>query len=180
VAKVPISFEGVEDYVRLWATLKSTYVDLRGFTVGANTKAIPRTTVSDVLQLATSWTRELKRASGRPGFDREKDRWRDVMAQILLAEGADLEREYPQNDRFWDATGSLAIYLDSTRNVPSRWDLVVESVEETIDELPGTLEHGATTAARAVAKGSARLLGGLAAPLVIGALAVGVLLLLRK
>src|SRR5262249_31077386 len=106
--------------------------------------------------------------------------WRDVIAQIQLAEGADLDRAYPQNEGFWDATGSLAIYLDSTRNLPSRWELVVESVAESIEELPGTVGHGAASAARAVVKGGGRLLGSLAAPLVIGALAVGAILLLRR
>jgi hypothetical protein len=140
------------NHVDLWLELKRRYLTLRGGAPGPQGKSIPRTTGRDVLHLATRWTVELMEARGDEARDRtERQRWKDCLAEIeRRVDPTDTGREYPANPAFWDASSRLAIYLESQKLRPSRWQLVRDSLAESARELPATLAiAGSATAAAA-------------------------------
>lgn len=128
--------------VTRWLRLKELYIQRRGSTQGANTKLIPRTTNSDVLQLATHWSRELARVSPRSAHERrEHARWSACMATVKQhADPTKPNAVYAKNEAFWQScTRRLAIYLSARKAIPSKWQMFKESVVETIAEVPGIL-----------------------------------------
>ena len=75
--------------------------------------------------------------------------------------------EYPENEQFWQqCSRRLAIYLESRKVVPSRWELITESIGEAITELPRVVGDATRTAAGAAA-------GLLSSPAKLGALLLG-------
>jgi hypothetical protein len=156
------------NHVDLWLELKRRYLALRGGAPGPQGRSIPRTTGHDVLDLATRWTVELMKARGDEARDRsERQRWKECLAEIdRRVDAADPGREYPANPAFWDASNRMAIYLESQKLRPSRWQLVRESLAESARDLPATL----ATASSATAAAARRFLGD---PLKLAALVVG-------
>jgi hypothetical protein len=139
-------------FTDLWLELKRRYTALRDSSDGANGKAIPRTTNRDVLLLGTRWTVELTKATGDSANDRtERARWRRCLAEIeRVADAKKPAGEYAANTSFWDASQRLAIYLESLKMRPSRWELAWDAVTESAHELPARLASvGAVTAGAA-------------------------------
>ncbi len=114
----------------LWVELKRAYGELRGADVGPNRKLMPRTTNADVLQLAERWTKELRKAKDKGSYSRAKAEWQECLDDVArFTNGADPKAAYAQNLRFWQHyTARLAIHLESVKGLPSKWDLVAESV----------------------------------------------------
>lgn len=143
------------DAVAQWVELKETYVKLRGFTVGKNRKAIPKTTHADVMQLATAWTNELKKVSPRADYERtEHELWKKCTEKVAsLYDKDNPSAEYPDNEQFWQVcTSRLAIYLNARKVVPSKWELFVESVVEAVAEVPATVGRATKATAGAAAR----------------------------
>ena len=163
-----------KDAIKQWVDLKHKYIALRGSKLGNNQKAIPKTTHHDVMQIATAWSRELRKVTPRGSSEwREHDRWATCMRQIAKRYNATTPNaEYPKNDDFWqECTKRLAIYLQSRKVVPGKWQLLKEAVLEAVAEVPATLGH----ATRELASGAAGLLAGpgkLAALLLGGAILI--------
>jgi|GEM_PF-3491821 len=161
------------DAVNQWVELQKAYVGLRGATAGPNRTAIPKTSHADVLQLATLWTRELGKVTPRSPFEgTEHERWKACADQVEERGDKDKGSEvYPDNQRFWECTKRLAIYLQSRKVVPSRWQLVTESVTEAIAEVPQVVGRASRAAAETAA-------GVLADPARLAAVLLGAAVLL--
>jgi hypothetical protein len=157
-----------QDAVKQWVELKQAYLALRGAKEGKNHKPVPRTTHHDVMQIATAWTRELRKVEPRNDHERtEHGRWKSCADQVAARYNKQTPgAEYPENERFWqECTARLAVYLEGRKIVPSSWELLVESVFEAIAEVPATIGR----AGREVASGASSLLeqpGKLAAVLI--------------
>lgn len=156
------------NHLDLWLELKRRYVALRGSTPGTNGKAVPKTTNRDVLLLATRWTVELAKVQGNEERDRsERKRWREILATIeRAADDRVPSAVYSGNTAFWDGSNRLAIYLESLKLRPSRWQLGSEAVVEAVQDLPTALSHAGAATVGAVG----RLL---ADPIKVGAVALG-------
>lgn len=170
-----------QDAVKWWATIKTRFAELRGFDLGDAQKPIPRTTIADVMSVATAISEALARVRRDTHADRSiRERWRREMAAIEDARRAQKPTDpYPHNARFWQSsTARVAIHLESVKVLPSRWILAVDSVGESVAELPGRVGG----AARTVAGGAGDTIGALfSSPLLLGTAAVvGGALLLRK
>lgn len=161
------------DHVRLWVELKRQYTALRGARTGRNRKPIPKTTRADVLQMATRWSRELtgaQRRAAQTANDRsERDRWQRCLT-IIDADAAAANESLPLavNQAFWDCSRRLAIYLESLKIRPSRWRLLVESVTESVAELPGRVTDAGRSVAEVASSGAQTV--AIAAALVAAAL----------
>ena len=167
-----LRFEGFRDHVRLWIAMKARLIELRGSDAGANRKAIPRTSNSDVMQLAARWTQELTRSLvAYPHAGDYRTTWRAALGRIeRQTAGKPPGEPYGENEWFWqEATQELAIWLASRSAVPTKMELAVESVAEAVMEVPATLGH----AAKAAGHGAGNLLSGITRPLLIGAGVVG-------
>lgn len=143
-----------------WLALKQRYAFVRGATRGRNGKLVPRTTHVDVKQLAALWSRELARVSPLDQDDRsEHARWRRCVETIArTSRGRAPGAIYERNEELWqDCSKRLAIYLESRKVVPSRWNLAVAALDETLDELPDKLA-GIPAALRRAAKAGGALL----------------------
>ena len=178
-----LTFDGIKNHVTLWVELKRAYGELRGADLGPNRKLVPRTTNADVLQLAERWTKELRKAKGKGTYSRAKAEWQECLDDVArFTNGADPKAAYAQNQRFWQHyTARLAIHLESVKGLPSKWDLVAESVVESIYELParaGDVARGTGKAATAAAKGAGSLIETLTKPIVIAGVVIGGVLLL--
>ncbi|MCG8419453.1 MAG: hypothetical protein MJE77_16100 [Proteobacteria bacterium] len=157
--------QSTSDHVRQWIALKRTYVAERGSDTGRFGKAIPRTTHGDVRQLTDYWHGEYSREVVRSPRALDRDRasrrhWvnskRRIDAQLLNANPG---TPYPHNEWFWqDATSKLALYLDSRKAVPSRTQLIVESVRETVSD---HIDATADRASEAIDQAGNRLMAAL-------------------
>ncbi len=163
-----------KDAVKQWVDLKHQYIALRGSKPGNNRKAIPKTTHHDVMQIVTAWSRELRKVTPRSSSEwGEHARWTACMARVAKRYDAKKPNaEYPDNEDIWqNCTKRLAVYLQSRKIVPSKWQLLKEAVFEAVAEVPNTLGH----ATRELASGAAGLLaepGKLAALLLGGAILI--------
>jgi len=150
VKKLDVVIAKHSDTITRWLRLKSFYISRRGATLGANQKPIPRTTNSDVLQIATHWSRELKKVSPQDAHDRrDHARWKQCVDTVSkLADPNKPDAEYAKNEVFWQVcTRRLSVYLDARKSVPSRWQIFKESVVETIAGVPGVLGDATKTTA---------------------------------
>ncbi len=174
-AEVSASIVDVQagNFVDLWLELKRRSVALRGSSPGPNGKAVPRTRNEDVLLLATRWSVELAKIKGNDASDRsERQRWRAALAEVeRLADEHKPNEVYPANAAFWDASNRLAIYLESLKLRPGRWQLAGEAVAEAVQDLPTALAHAGTATAGAVGR-------FLSDPIKLGAVVLGSVVLL--
>lgn len=104
---------------------------------------IPRTTISDVRQLAEFWSRGLK-AAERSAADVSArhvlERWRAAAASVArVPSDANPADRYAHNTEFWTALMTIAIQIAVTDEAPSSWTLVKQATKVGIDALPQTL-----------------------------------------
>ena len=168
------------DHVRQWIQLKQLYAKKRGRDLGRFKKPIPRTTHGDVAQLVKWWHGEYLRALLQSRFQIDNDK---AKRQIWLAakrkidkqlDGADPKARYPENEWLWqDAIFSLALYLQGRKAVPSRTEILIESVGETVEEHAESAKKLAKRAADAASEVGDRTVSALKAGMIfVGGLAV--------
>lgn len=165
----------VKDTVTLWLELKRRYAEDRGFDPDPRNKrsAVPRTTNVDVIQMASLWTAELGKGAGRMKGGDVK-RWTKCMDEVKrFADPKEANAVYPRNTNFWRCSGRLARDLESLKVIPGKWELLRESVSESVAELPGRLEDAAKATGRAAADAGGAVAGFFADPLKLAALAIG-------
>lgn len=158
----------------------------------------PETTNGEVRQLAKEWSRLA--GQGRRDFaevEQRREDWKVALAQIAAATTfTDPDLTFPHNEEFWMRwTKRLAIWLGAARAMPSKREMIVDSVKESIKHLPENLGKGATAVAEAgaavarkageVAAAPVRgLFGGLfgkfGTPLLIGAIVVAGIIVVPK
>lgn len=99
--------------------------------------AVPRTTVSDVLQLATYWTGELNRAGQVAGDSRYRHvyaRWGTALLEVArVAKTAPLSAVYARNTEFWHSIVSLAIQVGDAVDSASAWTLYLDGIAPRAD-----------------------------------------------
>ena len=161
-----------------------------GFSGGK--RDIPRTTNADVLQLATYWSNELAKVKHVFGHDGVVARWTPVIADVdKLAKPGRPDDVYAKNNEFWRELQEVAIQIAVSDEAPSKWDMVVDSVKDSIVHLPQNLGIAASkgadlieSAAHAVGKvaneAGKGLFAGLGAPVLIGAGLIGLFLISRN
>jgi len=139
--KITIKPQG--DHVLHWVQLKQMYKAKRGSFAGKFGLAVPYATNGDVALLVKWWDNELRRELMRNLFANDQSpssvkQWYEHKAKIdKHIAGADKTAVYPENDWFWDeATKRLAIYLQSRKAIPSRSELMIDAIGETV------VEHG--------------------------------------
>ena len=167
-----------------------TFDQPAGFSGGP--RPIPRTTNSDVLQLATYWTTELTKVKQVFGHNGVVARWTPVLADVdKLAKLGKPDDVYAKNNELWRELQEVAIQIAVSDEAPSTWAMVVDSAKTSVTHLPENLGAAASTgadlladAAHAVGKvvneAGKGLLSGLGTPILIGAGLIGVVLLARR
>lgn len=184
-------------YIEQWKYLR----DLRGFDElapepgmsGPKAKT-PRTTNADVIALADYWSKQLADVKEIFGHKGVVERWKAARADVdALARTGDPNAMYPKNNGFWRALKSTAIHVAVADEAPSKWDMAMDAVKESVQALPERIKTGASKAADAlgdataeVAHGAGKVVGGLfsglglTTPLVIGAGLVGLYFVTRN
>lgn len=155
-------------------------------------KFIPRTTNADVIALADYWSKQLasvKKVFGAAGVE---ERWRAAMADVdAVARKGDPNAIYPKNNAFWRALQQTAIHVAVADEAPSKSDLAIEAVKDSIKSLPENIKAGANAVSNAVADvahGAGRianeagkgLFAGFGTPLLVGGALVGLFLISRN
>lgn len=186
-----------ELYVEQWKHLR----DLRGFdelapepgTAGPKAKT-PRTTNADVIALADYWSKQLADVKEVFGHKGVVERWKAARADVdAIARSGDPNAVYPKNNGFWRALKATAIHVAVADEAPSKWDMAMDAVKDSVKALPERIKTGASKAADAlgdataeVAHGAGKVVGGLVSglglttPLVIGAGLVGLYFVTRN
>ena len=191
-------FDGIQTFDDLYNAEFKYLRDLRGFdnlmpdagTAGVE-RQIPRTTNADVTALTDYWAKQLDDVKDIMGTERVTAMWRAATADVdRLARSADPNAVYTKNNAFWRALSQTAIQVAVADEAPSKWDLVKESVKDSIVHLPDTLGTVASKSAEVIA-GTAHAAGkvvnevgkglfsGMGTPLLIGAGVLGAVLLFR-
>jgi hypothetical protein len=192
-------FEGIKTYDDLWIAQRKYLADKRGsdklpppsgFQGGL--MMIPRTTNADVLQIATYWTQALADAKKVMGYDSAKQKWQVALADVeKLAKPGKPDDVYPKNNEFWRRSWTVAVQVAIGDESPKKWDLVVESVKESITKLPDTLGDAtkkvteviadvAEVAGKIASSAGRGFLSGFGTPLLIGAGLVGLFFITRS
>jgi hypothetical protein len=152
---------------------------------------VPRTTNADVIALTDYWTKQLAAAKDIGGVSGVERRWKLVRDDVdQLARRADPSAVYAKNNGFWRELKHLAIHVAAADEAPSKWDIALDSLKDSVTHLPENLKAGATKAADFlgdVAQGVGKvaneagkgLFAGLGAPLLIGGGLLGLFLLSR-
>jgi hypothetical protein len=185
-------FDNIQSYDDLYLAQYRYLCDKRGSDTLAppsgftgSTEPIPRTLNSDVLQLAAYWTNALLTTKHEMGFAGTLKRWDSTLEDVArYAQGGGPTDVYPKNNEFWRNLQRVAIQVAVSDEAPSAWDFVVDSVEDSIKQLPETLSKAAHGAGDTVA-GAAKVVGKelldrLGTPLLIGAGMLGLILLARR
>ena len=154
-------------------------------------RQIPRTTNADVVALADYWTPQLADVKHIMGTDRVTAMWRAATADVgQLARRAAPNAVYAKNNTFWRALSQTAIHVAVADEAPSKWDLIKESVKDSIVHLPDTISTVASKGAEVIAdtahaagkvvnEAGKGLFSGVGTPLLIGAGVLGTLWLFR-
>ena len=178
------------DAIRLYAVLKDSFSDLRGFdlvsSLGKRVR-IPRTTNADVRMLLGQWNRMVLDAGGIGTTASKKmiEKWlpaqKDMVAEAAIEEPEEI---FSDNLRFWNTTAKLAIALEGVGITPDAWTMAVEAISEAAAEAPeliSDITKGAADAvvkvAGAIARGAGKVVGGAAGGFFEGFGFVGIALL---
>jgi hypothetical protein len=147
---------------------------------GGGTIVVPRTTNADVLQLATYWTDRLGAVKQEMGHDGIVAMWKVALADVdKIAKPGTADTVYAKNLEFWASARRVAVQVAISDEAPSRWDMAVSSVKDSVTHLPATLEHAATVIGDVAKQTGKGLLEGLGAPVLIGAGLLGLFLFSR-
>jgi hypothetical protein len=192
-------FDGIKTYDDMWNAQRKFLADKRGSDkvappagMGGGEMIIPRSTNADVLQLATYWTTQLAKAKQVMGYKTALDKWHAAIADVdHLAKGAKPDAAYAKNNEFWRTSFDVAVQVAIGDESPSKWDLVVDSVKESVTHLPETVEHAVSKGADLVASAAHAvghianeagkgLFAGFGTPLLIGGGLLGIYLISRS
>ncbi|MEJ7597420.1 MAG: hypothetical protein WKG01_05880 [Kofleriaceae bacterium] len=158
--------------------------------------AIPRSTNSEVVQLADYWTNQLgavKQVTGHAGAVR---RWNAALIDVdQIARKGDPNALYAKNNGFWRDLSYVARQVSAADEAQSTWDLYLQSFKDAVKNLPENIAAGAShvatsvaSAAGDVAHGVGRvaneagkgLFSGFGTPLLIGGGLLGLFLISRS
>ncbi len=189
----------IADPLDLWEATRRFFKERRPVKTGARNFTYPETTNGEVRQLADVWSR----VHGRLMRDdlvrarQHRDEWREARSAVEIATaGAAPAATFSRNEEFWLRwTKRQAIYLSAVRDMPTRWDMVVESVKDSVKNLPANVVSGAEAVvdASAVVAGKAGeiatapvrgafrgLFGPVGTPLLVGAAIIGGIVVVPK
>lgn len=153
---------------------------------------IPRATNADVIALVDYWNRQLadaKEITGRDGVERG---WKAALVDVdAIARKGDPAALYTKSNAFWRELKETALHVDVAEGTPSKWDMAIDSVQESIKKLPDRIAGGAKKAAEVagdIARGAGKianqagqgLFSGLGVPLLIGGGLLGAFLIARS
>ena len=195
-------FDNIKGFHDLWLAQFVYLRDLRGSDklpaepgmIGAD-KVTPRTTNSDVVQLADYWSKQLASVKRIQERDAVEKRWNAALADVdQIARKGDPNAVYPKNNGFWRVLQNTATHISIADEAPSSAALALDALKQAITELPQNLGAGLEQAGR----GATSLLGdigeglgntanrigkglfsGFGTPLLIGAGLVGLFLIAR-
>lgn len=203
-------FAEAKDFTDLYIAQKNHLIAARGFDERDREPApspfgpygmrytaikIPRTTNADVVALVDYWNKQLadvKEITGRDGVERG---WKAALVDVdAIARKGDPNALYPKNNAFWRELQETALHVNVADGAPSKWDMAIDSIKDSIKKLPDRLATGAQKAAGAVAsvagdiaqgagkivnKAGQGLFSGVGVPLLIGGGLLGVFLIAR-
>jgi hypothetical protein len=157
---------------------------------------VPRTTNSDIVQLAAYWSKELDDAKDVSGTAGVEKRWAAVLVDVFtIARTGDPSAVYPKNHAFWRGLSRTASHVNAADSVPSKSEMMIDSLKDSIKDLPKNIvggvkavASGVTSAAGEVAhtignvahEAGKGLFTGFGTPLLIGAGLVGLYLVTRN
>lgn len=155
-------FDGVKTFEDLYLAQHKYLAELRGSDKldpppggGGGKRIIPRTTNSDVIQLADYWSKQLKQVRRVFGHDGVQNRWNNAVGHVnFLARSGKPDAVYPNNNVFWRALQSTAFHISAADELPSETQLLLDSLSESIHSLPERLKAGAEAVASGAAKGA--------------------------
>ena len=195
----PFAHFDEKTYDDLWRAQRDYLAQRRGFdqpppppAFGMAGLKIPRSTNADVLQLAAYWDKELANARQVMGYQGAVAKWRAAMADVeRYAKTGKPDDVYPKNNELWHTLNDVSIQIAIGDEAPTKFDLAVESLKDSVTHLPDTLSHAASKGVELVAdaahaaghvvnEAGKGLLGGLGTPLLIGGGLLGVYLLTRS
>lgn len=191
-------FDNVKSFDDLYIEQFKHLRDLRGFDkmkpdagmTGSET-VIPRSLNGDVIVLADYWTKQLAAVKRVMGHDAVVARWRAALTDVdQLARKADPNAVYPKNNAFWRAMRATAIQVAVADESPTKTDLAIEALKDSVTHLPENVKAGAAAVTNAVAdvahgvgkianEAGKGLFAGFGTPLLVGAGLVGAFLLAR-
>jgi hypothetical protein len=129
-------------------------------------RLVPRTTNADVVLLADYWTDQLDRVKRVFGAAGVEERWATARADVdALARSGAPTATYANNNRFWRLLQQAAIHVAVADEAPSKADLMLDALKDSLLALPHRIVAGVQTAGAAVAdvaSGAARAVGGAA------------------
>lgn len=196
-----LHIKDIADPLDLWEATRRFFKEKRKVLTSTTRHGwtYPETTNGDVRQLAEVWSRVHKQLwrSDLARAKQHRDEWNEARSKIEISTaGADPTAVFVDNELFWLRwTKRQAIYLSAVRDMPSKWEMVVDSVKDSVKRLPDTLASSAeavadTTGAVArkageVASAPVRglfggLFGKLGTPLLIGGAVVGGVIVVPK
>jgi len=196
-------FDGVQSFDDLYIAQYKYLRDLRGTEVlvpeagmSGTIFPVPRSTNADVVALADYWTKQLASVKKVMGHDGVVKRWTEALADVhQLARGQDPSAVYPKNNGFWRVLKSTAIQVAVADEALSKWDMALDSLKTSVQNLPENLAKGtevvaikvagvasdvAEGAGRIVNQGAKGILAGVGTPLLVVGGLVGAFLLLRR
>jgi hypothetical protein len=195
----PFAHFDAKTYDDLWRAQRDYLSQKHGFDqpppppeMGMPGLKIPRSTNSEILQLATYWTNELAKAKQVMGYKAAVDKWHGALADVeKYAKTAKPDDVYPKNNEFWHISNDVSIQIAIGDEAPSKFDLFVESVKDGVTHLPETLEHAASkgidlvaSAGHAVGRianeAGKGLFAGFGTPMLIGAGLIGLYFITRS
>ena len=159
-------FDGVKTFDDLFNAQHKHLRELRGFDKlrpddgkPGPEKLIPRTTNADVIALTDYWAKQFRAARKVFGHDGVANQWNPAAADVeQLARKADPNALYPKNNAFWRALQQTAVQVAIADEAPTKTDLAIAALKESVTRLPENVASGA----KAVASGAADVVGSLA------------------
>src|ERR1041384_4830609 len=102
---------------------------------------VPRSTVSDVRQLAAMWSAVLAKVGEHNFADVSYrhviDRWHNAVTQVAaVPQEVDPNSVYAHNTDFWEAVMTIAIQIATTAEAPTRWELLKQTAWQAVKDLP--------------------------------------------
>ena len=192
-------FDGVKTFDDLFVAQLKHLRELRGsddtepeVAMTGGKKPIPRTTNGDVILLADYWTKQLRDVKRVMGTDGVEQRWNAALVDVAaIARPGDPNALYPKNNGFWRVLQATAIHVAVADEAPSKTDLMIDSLKDSIVNLPQNIKAGAqavASGAASLAHGVGRvaneagkgLFSGFGTPLLVGAGLLGLFLISRR